>query len=143
MKTTKQQEINFLQIRSFLESAERRLKKAEQILKVDEQSGFQAAYEAMIRASLGFMLSFGQRPRSTVGHHKVIIEFVGKKFGEKYVGLISNFDTMRKKRNKAIYEPFGNIGEKEAADAIKTAREFIGVIYNHIRDKNQQPPLRI
>ena len=51
MKTTKQQEINFLQIRSFLESAERRLKKAEQILKVDEQSGFQAAYEAMIRHS--------------------------------------------------------------------------------------------
>jgi hypothetical protein len=73
MKTTKQQEINFLQIRSFLESAERGIKKAEQILKVDEQSGFQAAYEAMVRASLGFMLSFGQRPRSTVGHHKVII----------------------------------------------------------------------
>lgn len=143
MKITKQQEINFLQIRSFLESAERRLKKAEQILKVDEQSGFQAAYEAMIRASLGFMLSFGQRPRSTVGHHKVIIEFVGQKFGKKYVSLISNFDEMRKKRNKAIYEPFGNIGEKEATDAIKTAKEFISIIYNHIQGKDQQPPLRI
>ncbi|OGF23950.1 hypothetical protein A3H09_01430 [Candidatus Falkowbacteria bacterium RIFCSPLOWO2_12_FULL_45_13] len=143
MKTTKQQEINFLQIRSFLESVERRLKKAEQILKVDEQSGFQAAYEAMIRASLGFMLSFGRRPRSTVGHHKIIIEFVGQKFGNKYVSLIGSFDEMRKKRNKAIYEPFGTIGEKEAADAIKTAKEFIGIVYNHIRDKDRQPTLKI
>ncbi|MDO8668210.1 MAG: hypothetical protein Q7K35_03895 [bacterium] len=74
---------------------------------------------------------------------KVIIEFVGQKFGKKYVSLIGSFDEMRKKRNKAIYEPFGNIGEKEAADAIKTAKEFISIIYNHIRDKDQQPSLRI
>lgn len=84
MKALKPQEINFAQIRDFLESAERRLRKAEQILRIDEQSGFQAAYEAMIRASLGFLLSFGQRPRSSAGHHKVIIGFVGKKLGPGY-----------------------------------------------------------
>ena len=74
---------------------------------------------------------------------KIIIEFVGQKFGNKYVSLIGSFDEMRKKRNKAIYEPFGTIGEKEAADAIKTAKEFIGIVYNHIRDKDRQPTLKI
>lgn len=128
MKTLKRQEINIPQIKDFLKSAVRRLEKAEKIVKDDEQSGFQAAYEAMIRASLGFMLSYGFRPRSTLGHHKIIIEFVGVKLGGEYVRLIKDFDRMRKKRNKAIYEPFSIISEKDASDALTTAREFIKII---------------
>lgn len=50
MKQIKKQPVNFGQIRGFLTSAERRLRKAEQILKIDEQSGYQAAYDAMLKA---------------------------------------------------------------------------------------------
>ena len=65
MRQIKNQPINFRQIRGFLMSAERGLRKAEQILKIDEQSGYQAAYDGMLKASLGFMLSYGKRPKST------------------------------------------------------------------------------
>jgi uncharacterized protein (UPF0332 family) len=143
MKTLKKQNINFNQIRDFLTSAERRLQKAEKILKIDEQSGFQAAYEAMIRASLGYMLSLGTRPRSTVGHHKVIIEYVGSKLGSEYSALVKRFDIMRRKRNKAIYEAFSTISEKEANDAISTAKQFLKIISEHIRSADPQQSIKI
>lgn len=143
MKQIKRQAINFGQIRGFLSSAERRLRKAEQILKIDEQSGYQAAYDAMLKASLGFMLSFGKRPRSTVGHHKVIIEFVGEKLGAEYTALVRNFDIMRRKRNQAIYEPFSTISEKEVNNAIHTAKQYLKVIIEGIRSRDSQRSLKI
>jgi hypothetical protein len=41
----------------------------------DEEACLQQAYEAMLKASLGFMFSRGFRPRSQPGHHIAIIEF--------------------------------------------------------------------
>lgn len=143
MTGIKKQEINFDQIRGFLVSAEKRLLKAEQILKIDEQSGYQTAYDAMLKASLGFMLSYGKRPRSTVGHHKVIIEFVGENLELEYRALLRNFDIMRRKRNQAIYEPFGTISEKEASSAIHTAKEYLKVITEHIQVNDPQQPLKL
>lgn len=37
-------------------------------LTIDEEAAYQLAYEAMLKGSLGFMLSFGVRPRSLPGH---------------------------------------------------------------------------
>lgn len=122
-------------------SAERRLRKAKQILKIDEQSGYQAAYDAMLKASLGFMLSFGKRPRSTVGHHKVIIEFVGEKLRPEYTALVRNFDIMRRKRNQAIYEPFATISEKEVNNALQTAKQYLKVIIEEIQKRDPQQSL--
>lgn len=143
MKTLKKQEINFRQIRSYLQGAELRLKKAERIVKLDEQSGFQAAYDAMLKASLGFMLSFGTRPRSTVGHHKVIIEFVEKQLGPEYKTLLRSFDIMRRKRNQSIYEPLSTISESEADAAIRTAKKYLGTIKRIIEENDPQKPLDI
>lgn len=140
-KKLKSQETDFIQINKFISGAWKKLRSAEQNLKIDEQVSYQLAYEAMIRASLGFMLSFSVRPRSLLGHHMTIIDFVEKKLGKDYKRLIGLFDNMRKKRNRFIYEAGVFITEHEAEEALKTAEKFIGIIEKEIQTKNPQEKL--
>jgi hypothetical protein len=67
---------DWAQIDRFLASAEKKLASAHKILAFDEEASLQQAYEAMLKASIGFMFSHGFRPRSQLGHHIAIIEFV-------------------------------------------------------------------
>ena len=53
-------------------------------------------------------------------------------------GVINNYDFMRRKRNRFIYEPDIPCSKKEAEDAIKTAQEFVEIISKHIRSKYPQ-----
>ncbi len=142
MDTIRDEPINFVQIQNFIESAVMKLGKAEEVISIDEQTGFQMAYDAMLRVSLGFMLSLGKRPRSTVGHHRIVIDFVAEQLGGQYQSIMKMFDIMRKKRNEAIYEPVSTITEKEAKDAIATARKYFAIIIEEIRVRNPQQQLR-
>ena len=141
MKTIRPQKINFNQIRSFVKTAQKKIGKAEKVLSIDEQTSFQMVYEAMLRASLGFMLSYGQRPRSGLGHHKIIIDFVAKKLGREYKNIVKAFDLMRRKRNEAIYEPISFITKKEAKDSIALAKKYILIIGEEI--ENRCPQLKL
>ncbi|MBI4262581.1 hypothetical protein HY624_03590 [Candidatus Uhrbacteria bacterium] len=133
--------INFEQVRRFLKSAAVKLERAAAVIPIDEQTGFQMAYEAMLRASLGFMLSMGKRPRSTAGHHRVIIDFVAGELGSSYVAFMTTFDRMRRKRNEAIYEPLGTITETEARAALDVALRYLHTIHEHIQRRNPQQKL--
>jgi hypothetical protein len=83
MKKLRPQRVDWGQIERFLQSAEKKLSPAHKILAFDEEACLQQAYEAMLKASLGFMLSFGFRARSQLGHHVAIIEFVRARIGKK------------------------------------------------------------
>ncbi len=76
MKKLKQQTIDWAQIDRFVASAEKKVTSAHKILAFDEEACLQQAYEAMLKASLGFMFSHGFRARSQPGHHIAIIDFV-------------------------------------------------------------------
>ena len=62
-------------------SADKKLASARKILAFDEEACLQQAYEAMLKASLGFMFSHGFRARSQPGHHIAIIDFVPAHIG--------------------------------------------------------------
>ncbi len=142
MKSTKSESANFIQINRYLTSAQHRVANARKVIRIDEQTGFQMAYDAMLRASLALLLSVGMRPRSTLGHHKVIIEEVDKVIGKpSYRAIMSYFDMMRRKRNEALYEPLSTITEKEAHEAIDTAQTFLTMIRREIQLKNPQQKL--
>jgi hypothetical protein len=64
MKKLKPHKIDCGQIARFLASADKKLASARKILAFDEEACLQQAYEAMLKASLGFMFSYGFRPRS-------------------------------------------------------------------------------
>lgn len=128
MKKLKSQKVDWAQIERFLQSAERKLASAHRILAFDEEACLQQAYEAMLKASLGFMFSHGSRARSQPGHHIAIIEFVRARFVKKHVALLTVFDRMRRKRNMALYDDTGFVSRHDAEQALEAAWSYLDVI---------------
>ena len=141
MKKLRPQRTDFERIARYLAGAEKKLQAARKVLIIDEEASYQLAYEAMLKASLGFMLSFGVRPRSLPGHHVTIIEFAGDRLGAEFKHLISMFDRMRRKRHQAIYEVDGFISTTEVRQAINSAEQYLNVISDTIQQKNPQSKL--
>lgn len=128
MKKLKSQQVDFGQVGRFLAGAGKKLTAARKTLEIDEEASYQLAYEAMLKASLGFMLSFGVRPRSLPGHHVTIIEFAGKRLGKGSQKLIAVFDRMRRKRHQALYDVTGFISMQEAKNALEIAEKYLAII---------------
>ncbi len=128
MKKLKAHKTDWAQIERFLTSAEKKLASARKILAFDEEASLQQAYEAMLKASLGFMFSHGFRARSQPGHHIAIIDFVRARIDKKHAGLITVFDRLRRKRNLALYDDIGFVSHHDAEQALETARDYLGVI---------------
>ena len=128
MKKLKPQKVDWAQIERFLQSAEKKLVSARKILVFDEEAALQQAYEAMLKASLGFMFSHGFRARSQPGHHIAIIEFVRERIDKKHAGLLTVFDRLRRKRNLALYDDTGFVSKHDAEQALEAARQYLGVI---------------
>jgi len=98
MKKLKPHAVDWAQIDRFLASADKKLASARKILAFDEEACLQQAYEAMLKASLGFMFSHGFRARSQPGHHIAIIDFVRSRIDKQHAGLLTVFDRLRRKR---------------------------------------------
>jgi uncharacterized protein (UPF0332 family) len=128
VKKLKSHAVDWPQIERFLQSAEKKLASARKILAFDEEACLQQAYEAMLKASLGFMFSHASRVRSQPGHHIAIIEFVRTHIDKKHDGLLTVFDRLRRKRNLALYDDTGFVSHEDAEQALKTAAEYIVVI---------------
>ncbi|HEX8817875.1 MAG TPA: HEPN domain-containing protein [Terriglobales bacterium] len=132
MKTLKPHTVDWPQIDRFLAGAKKKLASAHRILAFDEEACLQQAYEAMLKASLGFMFSYGFRPGSQPGHHVAIIEFVSSRLGKKHSGLTLVFDRLRRKRNLALYDDTGFVSHHDAEQALDTAEKFLDVIATDI-----------
>jgi uncharacterized protein (UPF0332 family) len=102
VKKLKPHKTAWAQVERFLKNAEKRLVSAHKILAFDDEACLQQAYEAMLKASLGFMFSYGFRARSQPGHHIAIIEFVRARINRKNAGLLTVFDRLRRMRNRAL-----------------------------------------
>jgi hypothetical protein len=128
VKKIKSHRVDWPQIDRFLLSAEKKLASAHKILVFDEEACLQQAYEAMLKASLGFMFSHASRVRSQPGHHIAIIEFVRTHIEKKHAGLLTVFDRLRRKRNLALYDDTGFVSHQDAEQALKSAAEYLSVI---------------
>jgi uncharacterized protein (UPF0332 family) len=128
MKKLKPHTVDWAQIERFVASAEKKLTSAHKILAFDEEACLQQAYEAMLKASLGFMFSHGFRARSQPGHHIAIIDFVRARIGKKHAGLISVFDRLRRKRNLALYDDSGFVSQHDAKQALQAASDYLAVV---------------
>ena len=135
MKNLKPQKVDWGQIERFLQNAEKKLASAHKILAFDEEASLQQAYEAMLKASLGFMFSHGFRARSQPGHHIAIIEFVRDRIDKKYAGLTTVFDRLRRKRNIALYDDSGFVSHRDAEEALEIASKYLGVIRTDITSR--------
>jgi len=134
MTTTKQQKVDQKQVRQFLADAHKKVVAARKNLAIDEETAYQAAYQAMLKASLALMLSHGQRPRVQLGHHIAIIEFAQKHLDRSHAAFFALFDRMRRKRNEAFYD-IAVIGGVEAEDAVISVEKYVQVIATDIQKR--------
>jgi uncharacterized protein (UPF0332 family) len=128
MKNFKPHATDWPQIERFLQSAETKLVSARKIIEFDDEASLQQAYEAMLRASLGFMFSHGSRVRSQPGHHIAVIEFVRAHLDKDHAALLTVFDRLRRKRNTALYDDTGFVSHEDAEQALATAEEYVNVV---------------
>jgi uncharacterized protein (UPF0332 family) len=128
MRKFKPHAVDWPQIDRFLTSADRKLASAHKILLFDEEACLQQAYEAMLKASLGFMFSYGFRARSQPGHHIAIIDFVRARLDKKHTSLLNGFNQFRRKRNLALYDDTGFVSHHDAEHALDVAHRYLEIL---------------
>ena len=47
---------------------------------------------------------------------------------KKHSGLIAIFDRLRRKRNTALYDDIGFVSQRDAEQALETARQYLKVV---------------
>lgn len=114
---------------------------AKRNLPFDEECAYNYSYNAMMRSALALMFSEGYRPEIK-DKHLTIVRFASSILGPEFKKLINDYDFMRKKRNRFIYEPNIPCSIKEAKDAIKTAEQFVARISELIQKKSPQLELK-
>jgi len=129
--------IDFKAVANLLKRAHKDLKTARRNLNIDEECAFNYAYNGILRSALALMFSEGYRP-DIKDKHLTIVRFVSAVLGDEFKRLINDYDFMRKKRNRFIYEPDIPCSAKEAKDAIKTAEIFVNKIAGVIKPKMPQ-----
>jgi len=134
--------VDFRAIGNLLKRSYTDLKTAKRNLKSDEECAYTYAYNGMLRAGLALMFSEGFRP-DIRDKHKTVVRFASCSMGEEYSKILNDYDYMRKKRNKLIYEPDLPCSRKEAEGAIKTAEVFSEKVAKLLKEKNPQKELEL
>jgi uncharacterized protein (UPF0332 family) len=126
--------VDYKAIANLINRAYMDIKTAQRNINDDEECAYNYAYNAMLRSGLALMFSEGFRPEIK-DKHLTIVRFTSSILGDKFRRLINDYDYMRKKRNRFIYEPDIPCSVKEAKDAIKTAETFVDKISKMIKKK--------
>jgi|Deesub1362B_J571_1020462.scaffolds.fasta_scaffold00486_3 uncharacterized protein (UPF0332 family) len=133
--------INFKQIYNYLSRSKKDLSTSKTNLNIDEEWAYTIAYHAVLRAGRALMMSFGYRPKGR-DQHKIIVQFTGIIFGDKFKELIRKFDRMRRKRHDFIYEPNKPISRQEAKEALEDSEELVKQIWLFVKEKDPQKGLK-
>jgi uncharacterized protein (UPF0332 family) len=117
------------------------LRTAKRNLREDPECAYNYAYNAMLRMGLGLMFSEGFRPEIK-DKHLTVVRFAGSVLGDEYRKLLNDYDFMRRKRHRFIYEPGIPCSLKEATHSIAVAEEFVEKVSSLIKAKAPQGQLR-
>jgi uncharacterized protein (UPF0332 family) len=124
-------------IKKLLERAIIDLDTAQRNLNDDPECAFTYSYNAMLRSGLALMFQEGYRP-DVKDKHQTVVRFAATVLGKKLDQLISDYDVMRRKRNRFIYEPDMPCSKDEAEFALLSARRFVENIQEIISEINPQ-----
>ena len=113
------------------------LKTAKRNIDKDEECAYNYAYNAMLRSGLALMLCEGFRP-DIRDKHLTIVKFASSLLGKEFKKVINDYDFMRRKRHRFIYEPDIPCSRKEAEDALNTAKIFVDIINKMIQRKKSR-----
>lgn len=94
----------------------------------------------MLHSGLAVMLSERLRPEIK-DKHLTIVKFASSILGNKFRKVINDYDFMRRKRHRFIYEPDIPCSATEAENAIKTDKRFVEMISQLIKKRKPQMEL--
>jgi len=126
---------------NLIKRAHKDIKTAQRNLSEDEDCAYSYAYNSMLRSGLALMFSEGFRPE-VKDKHLTVVKFAAAALGQKHKSLINDYDFMRRKRHRLVYEPDIPCSKEEARKAISTAKEFVDGVHALLRKKNPQLELR-
>ncbi|MGB3341695.1 MAG: HEPN domain-containing protein [bacterium] len=126
--------VDWKAVNNLIKRAYTDLKTAERNISDDEECAHNYAYNAMLRSGLALMFSTGFRPEIR-DKHLTIVRFTSSILGIKFRKIINDYDFMRRKRHRFVYEPDIPCSGKEASDALRTAKKFVNIISKMIEKK--------
>jgi uncharacterized protein (UPF0332 family) len=129
--------VDWKTIENLIKRAYTDLETAQRNLDDDPECSYTYSYNAMLRSGLALMLSEGLRPEIK-DKHLTIVKFSSWMMGNKSVKIINDYDFMRRKRHRLIYEPDIPCSITEARNGLKTAKSFVVTIGKLIKKKNPQ-----
>jgi uncharacterized protein (UPF0332 family) len=100
------------------------------------------AYTAMLKAGRALLFMKGYRPADGA-QHKTAVEMTGAILGGKYTGLVSHFETMRRKRNELTYEAGTLLSGSESKQALDDATLPVKNILKEAKSRNPQMELEL
>jgi len=127
-------------IRNLINRAHKDLATARRNLDEDQDCSYNYAYNAMLRSGIALMLSQGFRPEIK-DKHLIVVRYVGAVLGEEFKRVVRDYDTMRRKRHRFLYEPDIPCSAKEATDALRAAQDFLDAIARFIQTQDPQMEL--
>ena len=127
-------------INNLMKRAYADLETAKRNLEDDPECAYNYAYNGMLRSGLALMFSEGLRPEIK-DKHLTIVKFASSKLGDRFGKVINDYDFMRRKRHRFIYEPDIPCSATEAENAIKTAKRFVEMISQLIKKRKPQMEL--
>jgi hypothetical protein len=83
------------------------------------------------------MMAEGFRPE-VKDKHLTVVKFAAAVLGRPFKRLLNDYDFMRRKRHRLVYEPDIPCSKEEAVHAIHTATELVYAIYALLKKKNPQ-----
>lgn len=112
------------QIEKHIQSAYQDLKEARTTFKVSDKAAYLFAYTAMLKVGRALLFLKGYRPKGE-GQHETVVQAAGTILGSDFETLTRQFNRMRQKRNKLIYDIGGLVSHEEAEQAFKAAEQYL------------------
>jgi len=129
--------VNEKAVINLIKRAHRDIKTAKRNLVEDEDCAYSYAYNSMLRSGLALMMAEGFRPEIK-DKPLTVVRFAAATLGRQFNRLLNDYDFMRRKRHRLVYEPDIPCSNEEARQAIQTATEFVDAVSALLKKKNPQ-----
>ncbi len=115
-----------------LKSAKEQISDGEKVLAIKTFSvARDQAYEAMLKAGMALILSYGYRPESG-SHHLITVKIVAKLLGDRHKGVMKAFNDLRKSRNERLYKGHEYCTKSDAERALSQAIKLSDIVEKDI-----------
>ena len=128
------------QIAKHVQASYADLKEAKITFPVSDKAAYLFAYTAMLKIGRALLFLKGYRPKGKA-QHETVVEAAGFILGKGFKELTDQFDRMRRKRNKLIYDIGDLISHSETETAFKIAGEYLDKV--RVFMEKEDPQLKL